>query len=1197
LFAAQAQVNLQTGAAEQSFPLINYADSKSGLSLNVALNYSSGNGLLVNEFASNVGTGWNLSVGGCITRVQQGAPDDQDAYQTSNENNLGSFTWGYLYNPYYGQGCNIGRYWYTMFDRHGDFVYKEHNIVTADLEQDKFVYAFNGRTGSFVISRDWKIKTLGDSRLKFAVFTSNMRSQGIRTTIERFEVTTEDGIKYVFREKGVTTVCRYRLYKGEGSGNIGNGVGADRVNYFEGVALPSSEYPFVVNNWYLSEMENTNNGEKITFNYTDVKTNFVSGKVVSRSFSLGSGKKKNYEKGKKWLARFAADPDLARDICYDLNQLNAFAPKGTNVTFVRTIQTNKRLVSVDLPGNNTINLVYPHFRRIDLPSENPLQRIAYYSNGILVRGYNFRWGYFYQDKVIQARTPGGLNPKWFRLCLLSVQKTGNNSDEASEPAYQFSYYTGSLATGGIFGLNKDNIVPPMNSLSTDHWGYYNGNYSGLSTIKDHDALDAYSYMRAALPAYKSPKDGYAKNGLLKTITYPTGGTLTYEYSQIKTNYWDNAFITTARSTGGVSVSSVTMYDGEDHAKDIIKTFQYVDANGKSSHWGDETGTYHDYSDIDMTFGNHLRNQYPNRGVEEPELAVNVDWNKIKMQAIGVGVAVTLAQAAIAIFVAPVVGQIVGAVLFVMSTVMAMIEDNKEPQYIQLHISNRNMILSNPLPRLYSRVEVTENVPGGNGKSIYEFTDFRDYALIRPRFQWPFVPEERYHSWAYGLLKKVTLKDKNGNTVQENSNTYEIKNSKLATSTDVNCQCKTHKKESLNESSWRAKDFTSFTWNTYQFMVPQIYFNNTGITNLKLTEEKKYNSTGNYSNNIVNIANDPATLLQKGTLVSVDEDKLIMTVTYYPTDYDLTGALQTLKQRNAIHVPVATEVWSVKYKGLALFDWELLRSNITEYAEYTFSNGTSSYTAVKPWKTYELAQKLPVPVSSIGFHSRTSLIRNSSLFRLTSEMTYDTKGNLIKTVKDSDKEGYFYDHDDRYLVATVLNADQTDAAYTNFEGGGKGNWTYSTGGIVFDKAFMGKYSFRMYPWDTDPIKRTGLNTGTTYVVTYWVTNEIEGEPASITVNGQAGTTLYTSGVWSLKMNEVSGVSEVDLNGDGYIEELRLHPKDALMSSVTYSPGIGKVAEADANNRVIFYEYDALGRLKFIRNQDKHIIKAYEYNYKK
>ncbi len=60
--------------------MFNWQDDKSRLNSLVALNYNSGNGLKVNDVASNVGQGWNLVAGGVITRMQVGEPDDQPAF-------------------------------------------------------------------------------------------------------------------------------------------------------------------------------------------------------------------------------------------------------------------------------------------------------------------------------------------------------------------------------------------------------------------------------------------------------------------------------------------------------------------------------------------------------------------------------------------------------------------------------------------------------------------------------------------------------------------------------------------------------------------------------------------------------------------------------------------------------------------------------------------------------------------------------------------------------------------------------------------------------------------------------------------------------------------------------------------------------------------------------------------------------------
>ena len=138
VLVGNSQVNLQTGSPEQNFPLINYTDGKAGLSLDISLNYSGGNGLLVNEVSSNIGTGWNVAVGGFITRMQNGEPDDQMQYFAGDfwadkdhdaavRQALKNYPNGYLYNPYTSSGCNVGLNYYPVFKHKS--VYKELNLV------------------------------------------------------------------------------------------------------------------------------------------------------------------------------------------------------------------------------------------------------------------------------------------------------------------------------------------------------------------------------------------------------------------------------------------------------------------------------------------------------------------------------------------------------------------------------------------------------------------------------------------------------------------------------------------------------------------------------------------------------------------------------------------------------------------------------------------------------------------------------------------------------------------------------------------------------------------------------------------------------------------------------------------------------------------------------------------------------------
>ena len=91
-------------------------------------------------------------------------------------------------------------------------------------------------------------------------------------------------------------------------------------------------------------------------------------------------------------------------------------------------------------------------------------------------------------------------------------------------------------------------------------------------------------------------------------------------------------------------------------------------------------------------------------------------------------------------------------------------------------------------------------------------------------------------------------------------------------------------------------------------------------------------------------------------------------------------------------------------------------------------------------------------------------------------------------------------------------------------------------------------------------------------------------------------LEKNGVtWTLFEHLVRDQNEVIVVGTGAIDELRLYPVSALMSTYTYLPFIGLYTESDAINRITYYEYDEFGRLKLIRNEDQNILKVFEYKF--
>ncbi len=85
--------------------------------------------------------------------------------------------------------------------------------------------------------------------------------------------------------------------------------------------------------------------------------------------------------------------------------------------------------------------------------------------------------------------------------------------------------------------------------------------------------------------------------------------------------------------------------------------------------------------------------------------------------------------------------------------------------------------------------------------------------------------------------------------------------------------------------------------------------------------------------------------------------------------------------------------------------------------------------------------------------------------------------------------------------------------------------------------------------------------------------------------------YTSGKWNF--NQQTYTNGMSLTGP--IDDVRVFPSDAQMTTYTYNPLIGMTSQTDPNGKATYYDYDKLGRLKNIRDKDQNIIKNYFYNY--
>ena len=166
-------------------------------------------------------------------------------------------------------------------------------------------------------------------------------------------------------------------------------------------------------------------------------------------------------------------------------------------------------------------------------------------------------------------------------------------------------------------------------------------------------------------------------------------------------------------------------------------------------------------------------------------------------------------------------------------------------------------------------------------------------------------------------------------------------------------------------------------------------------------------------------------------------------------------------------------------------------------------------------------------------------------RITSEQNLSKEGVSIKV----DYPTYDY-----HTVGIGIK----DVFFENFEENGTDGSAH-TG----KRFYLGDYSLS-FP-TTDPNR--------SYELAYWFRN---------------------NGIWELKVEPYLGPGKILSSGDA-IDDVRVYPKDALMTTYTYDPLRGITSRTDPNNVTIFYEYDDFGRLQYIKDQERNILKKQEYYY--
>jgi hypothetical protein len=197
-----------------------------------------------------------------------------------------------------------------------------------------------------------------------------------------------------------------------------------------------------------------------------------------------------------------------------------------------------------------------------------------------------------------------------------------------------------------------------------------------------------------------------------------------------------------------------------------------------------------------------------------------------------------------------------------------------------------------------------------------------------------------------------------------------------------------------------------------------------------------------------------------------------------------------------------------------------------------------------------------------------------------------------TAHDGLPNSYLWDYKNTSPIAKAVNATIDQIAYTSFEADGSGSWTIGSATRDGTTSITGSQSYNL---TNGSCSRTGLTSGSTYIVSYWSKTGSSFTVTGSTATKQGKTISINGGTWTYFEHTVTGTTSVTVSGTGDIDELRLYPSNAQMTTYTYTPLVGMTASCDVDNRVSYFYYDALGRLRYVKDQDGNIIKTTEYHY--
>ncbi|QBA21000.1 hypothetical protein EU348_07265 [Chryseobacterium indologenes] len=489
-------VDPSTGVPKIDIPL--YTIKSGSLSLPISLSYHA-SGIKLNQEASSVGLGWVLNAGGMIFRNLQDIPDDKpNGFLTGGNsipvyNDINQLSSSSTLLGTIGNNSTIKRYY--------NFNEYEEGSGNSSFHQDKIPDQFNistnvGLSGAFYINNEGKVVSAEFDPQKIdAVFgIGSIIVKDEKGTIYRFGKSLENKDNW-------ETVWDTKM-RSETDGN---------TSYDAQPSLYTSS-------WYLSEIISADKKDTINIEYV---------KYRSKTYRTFSSENKI-----RMIDNVGGVPTGSKQYLeteVDVLVMDKLKYNDGYVEFIRNEDRQDVYPLNNRPPRISGLIVYNKQNKL-------INKIIFDNNDYFERPKITDVNYWFMDFYKKS------------LKLNSVKFYDQQNDLINQFKFGYDYSSPLPARESTYGI--------------DYWGYYNGknnNTTLLPTVLFDNALFENLFSPDALikgtltNENRQANFNYMKSGVLNKITYPTGGSTTYEYEP-------NYFLTKQQELGlGVFQAGASAY--------------------------------------------------------------------------------------------------------------------------------------------------------------------------------------------------------------------------------------------------------------------------------------------------------------------------------------------------------------------------------------------------------------------------------------------------------------------------------------------------------------------------------------------------------------------------------------------------------------------------------------------------------------